>query len=360
MNILFLSKYGRLGASSRLRTFQYIPFLTQFEIDAKVSPFISDSQLRLKYLGGKYDYASLCRSYLHRTVDLLKCKHFDLVVIEKESLPWLPASFEKFLLRNVPYVLDYDDAVFHNYDMHPSKIVRFFWGRRLDRLMRSAKLVIAGNTYLANRAHNAGSSWVEHVPTVVDIRRYALKVGSLTRSMIPRIVWIGSPATVHYLELVREPLCKLATRVPFILRVIGAPAPSFSGVEVESFEWSEASEAERIVECDIGIMPLLNTPWEQGKCGYKLIQYMACGLPVVASSVGVNSDIVLPDHNGFLASSHNDWISALFVMLCDEKMRRQFGLNGRSLVESRYSLQIQAPRIASLLIQAAQSDSNKF
>jgi glycosyltransferase involved in cell wall biosynthesis len=360
MKILFLSKYGRLGASSRLRTLQYIPFLAQFEIAATVSPFISDNQLRLKYLGENYDYASLCRSYLHRTVDLLKSKHFDLVVIEKESLPWLPASFEKFLLRNVPYVLDYDDAVFHNYDMHSSKIVRFFLGRRLDRLMRSAKLVIAGNTYLADRAYKSGASWVEHVPTVVDIRRYALKAGSPTRSMIPRVVWIGSPATVHYLELVREALCELAASVPFVLRIIGAPAPAISGVEIESFEWSEASEAERIAECDIGIMPLLDTPWEQGKCGYKLIQYMACGLPVVASSVGVNSDIVLPHHNGFLASNANDWISALSAMLWDEKMRRQFGLHGRSLVESRYSLQIQAPRVASLLIQAANSGANKF
>lgn len=360
MNILCLSKYGRLGASSRLRTIQYIPFLAKYGIAAKASPFISDNQLRLKYQHGKYTYASLCASYFHRIADLLKSKHFDLVVIEKESLPWLPASFEKILLRQVPYVLDYDDAVFHNYDMHPSKFVRFFWGRRLDRLMRSANLVLAGNTYLANRAHNSGASWVEHVPTVVDIGRYALKVGSPTRSMIPRIVWIGSPATVHYLELVREPLRMLATRFPFVLRVIGAAGPSFSGVEVESFEWSEASEAERIAECDIGIMPLLDTPWEQGKCGYKLIQYMACGLPVVASSVGVNSDIVLPHHNGFLASNTNDWISALSVLLGDEKVRTQFGSYGRSLVESRYSLQIQAPRVASLLIQAAKSGANKF
>ena len=360
MNILFLSKYGRLGASSRLRTFQYIPFLSQLEIDAKVSSFISDKQLRLKYRSGKYKYTSLCVSYFHRIADLIKSKHFDLVVIEKESLPWLPASFEKILLRHVPYVLDYDDAVFHNYDMHPSRIVRFFWGRRLDRLMRSANLVIAGNAYLANRAHNSGALWVEHVPTVVDIGRYALKADSPSRTALPTIVWIGSPATVHYLELVREPLHMLSSRFPFVLRVIGASVPSFSGIKVESFAWSETSEADLIAECDIGIMPLLDTPWEQGKCGYKLIQYMACGLPVVASSVGVNSDIVLPHQNGFLASNTNDWISALSVLLCDEKMRRQFGLHGRSLVESRYSLQIQAPRVASLLIQTAKSGANKF
>lgn len=174
--------------------------------------------------------------------------------------------------------------------------------------------------------------------------------------MIPRIVWIGSPSTARYLQLLREPLQALAQDQPFILRVIGGGAVDLPGVQVETVAWSEATEEADVGACDVGVMPLLDSPWEQGKCGYKLIQYMACGLPVVASGVGVNPEIVEQGDNGFLADTPAEWLDALRELLADASRRDVMGAAGRRRVEQLYCLQQTGPRLAALLRSATQSD----
>lgn len=273
-----------------------------------------------------------------------------LLWIEKEALPWFPAWVERALLGKIPYVLDYDDALFHNYDLHPSRAVRAVLGHRIDALMRGARLVIAGNEYLAQRAQEAGARWVEIVPTVIDLDRYHVR-GAVSNSEMLRIVWVGSPSTVHYLRLVEESLAELGKRFRFRLRVVGAKI-SMSGVDIECLPWSEDSEVASIAECDIGIMPLKDSPWERGKCGYKLIQYMACGLPVVASPVGVNTQIVRDGENGFLADTPEAWERALGQLLQQTSSREAMGRAGRSRVEKEYCVQQVAPRLAMLLKQA--------
>jgi glycosyltransferase involved in cell wall biosynthesis len=213
--------------------------------------------------------------------------------------------------------------------------------------------VIAGNAYLAKRARDAGAPRVEIVPTVIDIDRYAVKHALPSASEPLRIVWIGSPSTVRYLALLREPLAALNQRFAFKLRVIGGGTIDLSGVDVEFVQWTEATEVASIQACDIGVMPLLDSPWERGKCGYKLIQYMACGLPVVASAVGVNRQIVQDGVNGFLASTPLEWKTALAKLLEDAPLRRQMGTAGRQCVEQIYSLQVQAPRLIAMLEQIA-------
>ena len=154
--------------------------------------------------------------------------------IEKEALPWLPLWLEKWALGGVPYVLDYDDAVFHQYDQHSSYWVRSLMGRRIDGLMKGASLVIAGNSYLAARALQAGAIRVEVLPTVIDLERYPKPAAhsSLVGSRLPRIVWIGSPTTVVYLSHLAEPLRALYVQIPFQLRVIGCA--NFVGTLIRS------------------------------------------------------------------------------------------------------------------------------
>lgn len=352
MNILILSRYGRLGASSRLRMLQYLPSLGQVEVKCDVRPFFDDEMLRAKYQLGGYGFSSLVRAYGSRVIQLLRRKRFDLIWIEKEALPWLPVQVERALLQGVPYVLDFDDAWFHNYDLHRSAWVRRILGHRLDRLMAGARLVIGGNDYLLQRARDAGARWVERVPTVIDLDRYPLGPEKLLGASAPKIVWIGSPSTVRYLSGLAEPLRALAQRVPFKLRVIGAPL-EMAGVEVECVPWTEASEVAAIAECDIGVMPLFDSPWERGKCGYKLIQYMACGLPVVASPVGVNKEIVEQGVNGFLADSQAEWVTALEQLLTQPQLRSRLGQAGRLRVESTYCLQVTGRVLANLLLQAS-------
>ena len=357
VRVLVLTKYARLGASSRMRLLQYLPRLQQAGIEITVRPLLSDELLLMRYQRGAYPIWPLLRAYAERCRALLQRNHFDAVWIEKEALQWFPLWLELALLRGVPYVLDYDDAVFHQYDQHSISWVRRLFGRRLDGLMAKAAVVVGGNNYLAQRARDAGARRVEVLPTVIDLDRYPLRSTNFSDGAAsdrpPRIVWIGSPSTVRYLQLLCEPLQTLAKSHAFVLRVIGGGAVDFPGVEVEVLPWSESREVEDISVCEVGVMPLLDSSWERGKCGYKLIQYMACELPVVATPVGVNSEIVQQGVNGFLASTDEEWVAAMGRLLADKSLRTAMGQAGRQRVELAYCVQQTGPRLAELLRSAA-------
>lgn len=350
MKILFLTRYGRQGASSRLRTYQYIPSLRSVSIEYVISPLFNDSMLMYKYQNSGYNLLDLLLAFGRRIYALLKANKFDVIWIEKEALPWFPVHLEKFLLRKARYVLDYDDAVFHNYDKHRLRWVRLLLGRRIDTLMANAKLVIAGNRYLADRAISASASRVEIMPSVVDLVRYAPKQ-SYNYVTKPVIVWIGSPSSIQYLLDLAAPLEVLSSRHLYTLRVIGGGSITIPGVDVVSLPWSEDTEAALISECDVGIMPLRDTPWEQGKCAYKLIQYMACGLPTVASPIGVNNEVVVEGETGFFADTPTGWLEQLDKLLSDADLRHRLGQAGRQRVESKYCLQHTATRLVHLLIE---------
>lgn len=352
IRVLALVKYGPLGASSRMRALQYLPWLENKGLHVTVQSLMDDDSLRSRYQRGGYAIAHLLSSYAQRVKAMLGRASFDVLLIEKEALPWWPLWAELALLRGVPFILDYDDAIFHNYDLHRLPWVQHVYGRRLDGLMAHASLVIGGNEYLAQRARDAGAPWVEVIPTVIDLARYPIKSAGTNEVLdsLPRIVWIGSPSTVHYLQTIAESLQVLAKRVPFILRVIGGGEIHFPGVITEVVTWTEATEVTSIQAGQVGIMPLEDTPWERGKCGYKLIQYMACGLPVVASAVGANNDIVIPDQTGLLARNTDDWIAGLELLLKDASLRQRMGDAGRARVEELYCIQKTAPQLVNLLI----------
>jgi glycosyltransferase involved in cell wall biosynthesis len=220
-------------------------------------------------------------------------------------------------------------------------------GAKLDRLMARANLVVAGNDYLAARARQAGADRVEIVPTVVDLARYPIRP-SAGRDRLT-VGWIGSPGTAVYLDAVKPVLQSLSETMPLKAIAIGAREDQLSGSPFEPVEWSEASEVDALRTIDIGIMPLPDTPWERGKCGYKLIQYMALGKPVVASPVGVNARIVRNGVNGFLAATADDWHIALAELAGDAALRAAFGAAGRGDVEKGYALSLQAPRLAAMI-----------
>ena len=345
IKVLALTRYGALGASSRMRFLQFLPALASEGIEIEVQSLFDDETLSLKYEQGNYGLATVLQCFVKRISIMRKRNLYDLLWIEKEALPWWPLWLERSMLQGIPYILDYDDAWFHNYDLHRLKLVRQLFGHRLDELMANATLVIGGNQYLTQRAQHAGAPWVEMLPTVIDLERYSKPKIKFEIDKIPVVVWIGSPSTVRYLKILQKPLQQLAQRVPFQLRVIGGEIV-IPGVNMQCIPWSEDTEVENIVRADVGVMPLLDSPWERGKCGYKLIQYMACGLPVVASPIGVNTEIVRADVNGYLASNANDWVYALEKLLLDVDLRKQMGHMGRQRVEQEYCLQVAAPQLA--------------
>lgn len=348
MRLLMLPRYDALGASSRLRMLQYIPALKSAGIEVHVAPLLDDGYVSDLY-AGRVSPLGIVRSYLRRLRLLRKARGYDVIWLEKELFPWLPARVETWLLpRSTALVVDYDDAVFHRYDQHRFWLVRRLLGRKIDRIMRRADLVTAGNDYLASRALEAGASRVEWLPTVVALNRYPQRDTRDAQGELC-IGWIGSPATAHYLKPIAPTLASLAARYPIRCIAIGARPDQLAGTPFEAWPWSESTEVSMLHRFDVGIMPLPDASWEKGKCGYKLIQYMACSLPVVASPVGVNREIVDQGENGELAESTAEWADAIERLLTSAELRARLGAAGRRRVEATYSVQAQAGRLVDLL-----------
>lgn len=342
MRVLSLTRYGRKGASSRMRFEQFVPVLAKFGVDVEIAPLLRDEYIERLYSRQRKALGQILGDYLRRLLWLSRARRFDLLWIEKELFPDLPGWFEYWLsVFGIRYVVDYDDAIFHNYDLSGNPWRRML-RHKIDGVMRNSALVVCGNAYLADRAKVAGASKVEIIPTVIDLDRYSVKAKSLSEPLV--IGWVGSAATVKYLDVVLPALLLLAKECSVKFRVVGAlfAAP---GLDVDCRPWSEIDEVQQIQEFDIGIMPLADSPWERGKCGYKLIQYMACGVPVIASPVGVNETIVEDGVSGYLADDQKAWLDAFRRLASDPGRRAAFGARGRQLVEKHYCLQVVAPRL---------------
>lgn len=353
MRVLALPRYGRLGASSRMRFYQYLPALAAAGVEVSVAPLFPDAYVHGLQLGRR-PAGEVLRSYARRVARLLRGGALDLLWVEKELLPWVPARVERWLLgRRVPLVLDYDDAVFHLYDQHPRAAVRRLLAGKHPSLVRSAAVVVAGNDYLAGYATRAGARAVAVVPTAVDLDRYPPPAFAAPGDAgPPRVGWIGQRATAEFLRPLAPLLERLhaAGKARFV--AVGID-PAALGLPLERWPWSEETEVESLRALEIGIMPLTDSPFERGKCGYKLVQYMACGLPVVASPVGVNRTLVEPGVNGFLATTPREWEAALEALLADAALRRRMGEAGRRKIEAAYCTRVTGPRLAELLRAAA-------
>lgn len=356
LKVLALTRYSGLAASSRLRTLQFSPSLASDGIRVDAYPLLSKRYLDKLYRGHGHALIPAFGDYIARLTNRFRFSGYDAWWIEKELFPWLPFACERLWSAwSPPWIVDYDDAIFHNYDLHRSSVARWVLGDKIDRVMRHARLVVAGNDYLADRARLAGAREIAILPTAIELARYAV-APAITDDRPFTIGWIGSPTSAKYLELLKPVLTSMvnpqgAQSVRMVL--IGSGKVEWPHIPVEVRPWSESTEVADIKSCDVGVMPLPDDPWERGKCGYKLIQYMACGLPVVASPVGVNREIVQVGVNGFLAETEAEWVAALDTLRRDHDLRRRMGAAGRRMVEERYCVEVMAPRLAQLLRSAA-------
>ncbi|WP_294263007.1 glycosyltransferase family 4 protein [uncultured Sphingomonas sp.] len=351
MRVLGLAKYGPRAASTRQRMLQYRPHLAARGIELELRPLLGDDYLERLARGEPQPRSAIARGYARRLTDLIDARRFDVAWVQYEAFPYLPGIAERLLtMTGVPIVYDIDDAIFHQYDRHGSPLVRQVLGRKLVPLMRRASACLCGNAYLQAYAEQYCPNSII-VPTVVDTADYRPADG--VRSAPPVVGWIGSPSTWRYVEPLLPTLLPLFAQHGVRMRVVGA-GPRARGIDgIDAIEWTEANEVADIQAMDIGIMPLPDEPWARGKCGYKLIQYMACGLPVVASPVGVNREIVTPGRNGFLATDAGEWVAALERLIGDAALRRAYGRDGIDTIEARYSLRSQQDRVADALEAAA-------
>ena len=338
IRVLGLSLYGPLAASTRYRLTQYAPGLRLQGIDLEVKALLGDSYVQKSFAGEKYPLANLVKDYLDRVALLFRQSEYDVAIVNAELFPLLPGFIESRLLR-IPYIYDFDDAFFLKYRLERFKRISFLLGDKFNPVVARAAAVMAGNHYLADYARqwNHATHWL---PTVVDTERYTPV--TCKREDVFTVGWIGSPSTSVYLSKLAKPLEQLGREGPVRFLVVGGYSPTIPGVDVVNMPWSQATEVEVINSFDVGVMPLFDDEWARGKCAFKLIQYMACGVPVVASPVGANVDVV-NSGNGLLAHSVGDWLEALRRLRDAPALRQSFGTTARQTAEQLYSLRSTLP-----------------
>lgn len=355
--ILALTKYGSEAASTRQRLLQFAPYLNHHGITIDPHPLLDDNYVRALAQGKRASRQAVILNYLKRLARVVTARRYDLLWVHFEAFPYAPGFFEKLLsLSGRPVVVDFDDAIFHMYDNHQSPVVRRLLGRKLVPLLRDAAAITVGNSYLRNYVKGFNAA-VTIIPTVVDTTRYVPQQAADPQKGEARplvVGWIGSPSTWPYVERMLPALLPVIRNAGAVLRVVGAGPAADRWPELDRVAWSEATEITAVQQMDIGIMPLPDEDWARGKCGYKLIQYMACGLPTIASPVGVNADIVVDGETGLLATTATEWQRALTQLVNDQQLRRALGEAGRTRAVQNYSLASQEPRLLSVLKGALQ------
>lgn len=219
--------------------------------------------------------------------------------------------------------------------------------RAFAGMCRGATLTMAGNRVLAEHAQAAGAR-VELVPTAVDAAAYP--AADFDRRGGRTAVWIGLPGNLQYLEPLRPAMAEIARRHPgFRLRVVSSRFPAWTDVPLECVPWRPGIETETLTDADIGLMPLVDDAFTRGKCAFKLLQYMAAGLPCIASPVGANREVVVHGHTGLLADAPGQWLDAFDRLLGDRALREAMGRSGRERVQQAYDLRVVIPRAADLI-----------
>ncbi len=336
MNILLLSSGDRVPSSR----FRMLPYVRHFR-DAGHRCALASS------FPQKYDYfprmgfrpsQKLKRAtrWYHWLSSRLRGD--DVVVIDREIFDAPDWTFEERFRRTAKrLVLDLDDAVFLRY---PEKF---------ERLIPMADLVICGNSFIEEWVRERNESTIL-IPTCVEMAQYPEKDWSTATERPVRVGWIGTTGNLKYFEVAAAALRELATRYEFEFRVIVPDASplddlDLTGVNIRHVVWDKDNEVDQLREVDIGIMPLFSTDdWDRYKCGLKLIQYMAVGMPAVASPIGVNASIVSPGEDGFLATNDDEWVSHLGQLIESEELRRRIGAAARETASAKYSIEANFPR----------------
>jgi glycosyltransferase involved in cell wall biosynthesis len=359
IRVLALSPIPEEGAGCRFRIAQFIPHLASEGIEVTLRSLFDADFFRLVYRPGHYlrKALSFAELSIKRLDSLRDASRFDAIFIYREMFPIGPALVERLLSmrRRPPVIFDFDDAIFLPSVSDANRFISALKAPgKVATIIRHSDQVIAGNEYLAAYARRFNAA-VTIIPTCVDTTRFVpLPDGALSNNgsgaREPVVGWIGSPTTAPYVRRLSPVLQRVRQRHPFVLRVSGAgESLEVAGITTEQPQWALGDEVRLFNTCDVGVYPLADDEWSRGKCGFKAIEFMACGVPVVAAAVGVNREIVEDGVNGFLASTEDEWVEKLGRLLADPQLRRRFGEAGRRTIEENYSLRVHAPKLAATL-----------
>ena len=335
-----------IAPGQRLKYEQYFDDWRNNGFDIKVSPFFSNRMQRILY--GKSNTLEkvywVLKAYLKRFIELSGVHRYDMLYIFLWVTPFGPPFMERlFVKRNPNVVYDIDDAIFMKPQSMVNRSTDFIRGRSKPFfLMKKAKHVITCTPFLTEVASTYNDN-VTDISSTINTHAYQ-PVNNYQNDHKLVIGWSGSHSTSQFLCLLKDMLLELHKRRPFKLLVMGDPDFYIEGLDMEAIAWTAEIEVPTLQKFDIGLYPLpLNSDWVLGKSGLKALQYMAIGVPVVATAIGANYRIMENGKTGFLVKTQNDWVEKLELLMDNPELRKILGQTGRNNVVEHYSLDANAP-----------------
>jgi glycosyltransferase involved in cell wall biosynthesis len=357
--LVFASKPKGIAPGQRFRLEQWAPRVAASHgIEMDFVPFESKRLSDLLAQPGHrlekgawvlYDFA-------RRIKPIVEARRYDAVVVFREVALIGPALYERVLAAaRIPMFFDFDDAIWLP-ALQASRSANGIFSRlhfygKTATLCRLASGVLAGNAYLADYARKQNDN-VFVIPTSIELERYPVQPEPEDDGRFV-VVWSGSTTTLVHFEQARAALERLAAKRPVTVKIICNKPPErpIAGAENVFVPWSEKGEAEAVGSGHVGIMPLPDQDFTKGKCGLKALQFMATGRPVVTAPVGMNSELVRSGENGFLATTDDEWVSALERLASSRELRTRVGAAGRATVEQHYSGEVVAAQFAQAVRQ---------
>src|SRR5882724_2325332 len=362
MNVLALTSYPVEAAATRFRLQQFVGPLADRDIALTIHPFLDSKLFQSVYLQRSIGRTALglFKSAFRRLADLIPARKADVVLVQREAMMFGPPLIEWLTTRALrrPMVLDLDDATYISYTSptYGGLGSTLKWFSKTDDLIKWATLVTCGNRSIAEYVNSKGAS-ARIIPTVVDTEIFRPAARRATAGPLV-LGWIGTHSTFPYLESIFPALQKLASRHELWLKIVGAGKDpvSIPGLKIENTAWKMEREVEDFQSIDIGLYPLdvsMYKGWAEGKSGFKAIQYMAVGVPYVATPVGASAEIGEAGVTHLFASGLDEWYGALETLIVDAGRRREMGAAGRRHVVAHYGLPAQADKLSAALREAA-------
>jgi glycosyltransferase involved in cell wall biosynthesis len=336
----------------RFRCEQYLQFLQAEGYDINYSNLLNEREDALFYSKGKYlqKFLIFLKSFILRTKDVFRANRYDIIFIYREAIMVGSTLFERlFKLSKAKIIFDFDDSIWLNDTSDGNQSLQ--WLKRPSKtatICRLADVVIVGNEYLAQYARNHSKNVVV-IPTTIDTN-YHSNDGGYTKRQPVCIGWTGTATTLKHFESMLPALISIKKKYGngVCFKMIINTEYKNSDLDLIASPWKLESEISDLSSIDIGIMPLPNDSWSQGKCGFKGLQYMSLGIPTIMSPFGVNNEIISDGTNGFLALTDEDWIDRLSFLIENPSVRVSIGKQGQNTIIERYSVESQKVKYISL------------
>ncbi|MCH8954932.1 glycosyltransferase family 4 protein [candidate division KSB1 bacterium] len=359
MRVLFFTIFPEINAGSRYRVHKYLTYLKKENIEYPICPPMSNTLFQYLYQTNnpikKILYYLI--TYLIRLKDLMKVPFYDVIFIHQGLCYFGPPIWEYLIAKlNTNVIYDVDDADFSKPAFASGFAARFHDRNRIAKISKLSKQVIVSVDYIGKYVEKFNSN-VTVIPTSIDTSRYTSKNYDKKKGSSIIIGWVGSASGLIYLQNLEEVMQKLSKLYDIELRIISSHSIKIPAVKVVHQMWTIENEITDLQSIDIGIMPLPNTEFEKGKGGFKLIQYMGVGVPVVCSPVGVNAEIVTDGTNGYLADTKEAWFEKLSLLIKDENLRERLGRKGRESIQDKFTVEANAAKFVEIILSNSKSQT---